>query len=54
MIVFAVPFVGLIVATGNLLWIFAYMSSIIARLVQREGFTDVSFDSAAVGRCSGS
>jgi CAAX protease family protein len=47
-IVFAVPFVGLVVATGNLLWIFAYMwsvalSSIIARLVQREGFADVSF-----------
>ena len=47
-IVFAVPFVGLVVVTGNLLWIFAYMwsvalSSIIARLVQREGFADVSF-----------
>ena len=24
-IVFAVPFVGLVVVTGNLLWIFAYM-----------------------------
>ncbi len=47
-IVFAVPFVGLVVVTGNPLWIFAYMwsvalSSIIARLVQREGFADVSF-----------
>jgi hypothetical protein len=47
-IAFGVPFVGLVVVTGNLLWIFAYMwsvalSSIIARLVQREGFADVSF-----------
>ena len=46
--VFEAIFASVLVSTGNLLWIYALMwsvalSSVITRMVRREGFADVSF-----------